>query len=119
MGPLKEQSQGPFLSTDQGRPGSAEIGDQGLAADRGHHWPILRGHSGGFAMRYLRRFIKRLASLAGRRRHDQRLQEEIEGHLSLQTEEYVRAGMTPAEAHRRAILKLGPVVAIRESYFAE
>ena len=70
-------------------------------------------------MKTLRRLFKRLANLAVRRRPDQRLQEEIEEHLSLQTEEYVRAGMTPAEAHRRAILKLGPVGAIRESYFAE
>src|SRR5205823_13978826 len=44
---------------------------------------------------------------------------EMREHLALQTEENIRAGMTPANARRQALLKFGPVDAIREGYHAE
>jgi len=53
------------------------------------------------------------------RRGDQRLREEIEQHLSMQTDENIRAGMPPAEARRQARLKLGGVETIREQFHAE
>jgi predicted permease len=53
------------------------------------------------------------------RRGDQRLREEMEQHLSLQTDENIRAGMPPAEARRQARLKLGGVETIREQFHAE
>jgi putative ABC transport system permease protein len=40
-------------------------------------------------------------------------------HLALQTEENLRAGMSPAEARRQAALKLGAAQAIREQHNAE
>jgi hypothetical protein len=40
-------------------------------------------------------------------------------HLALQTEENMRAGMSPAEARRQAALKLGAAQAIREQHHAE
>jgi predicted permease len=70
-------------------------------------------------MKFLKRFFKRLANVVARRRNDQRLKEEVEEHLALQSEEYVRAGLPPAEARRQAILKFGPVEAVREQHFAE
>ena len=70
-------------------------------------------------MRFLRRFLTRLSNLATRRRADQRLQDEIAEHLALQTEENLRAGMSPTEARRRAALKLGAAEAIRENQHAE
>ena len=70
-------------------------------------------------MKSLKRFFTRLANVAARQRNDQRLKEEVEEHLALQTEEYVRAGLPPAEARRQAILKFGPVEAVREQHFAE
>ncbi|HEX3985182.1 MAG TPA: permease prefix domain 1-containing protein [Acidobacteriaceae bacterium] len=65
-------------------------------------------------MRPLHRLGARIANLAFRRRGDDRLREELESHLALQTEENLRAGMPPAEARRQALLKLGAVEAIRE-----
>src|ERR1700720_1535564 len=50
--------------------------------------------SGGFAVKFLRRFFIRLSNFATGRGADQRLQEEIAGHLAFQTEENVRAGMS-------------------------
>jgi putative ABC transport system permease protein len=57
--------------------------------------------------------------LALGRRADQRLQDEIAEHLAFQTEENLRAGMSPAEARRQAALKLGAAGAIREQYHSE
>src|SRR5438270_10342969 len=70
-------------------------------------------------MRVLTRLFKRLLNLAVRRSGDRRLREEIESHLAIQTEENIRAGMSPAEARRHAHLRFGPVDSIREDYRAE
>jgi hypothetical protein len=70
-------------------------------------------------MRFLRRFLARLANFATRRQNDQRLREEMEEHLAQQTAENLRAGMLPAEARRQAVLKFGAVEAVREDYHAE
>ncbi len=43
----------------------------------------------------------------------------MESHIATQTEENIRAGMTPGEARRHARLKFGAVEAIREDYHAE
>jgi predicted permease len=66
----------------------------------------------------LRRFLARAANFATRR-DDQRLREEMEEHLSLQAREYVRAGMSPDEARRQAVLKFGAAEVVREKYHAE
>jgi putative ABC transport system permease protein len=70
-------------------------------------------------MRFLRRFFIRLSNFAAGRRADQRVREEMAEHLALQTEENLRAGMSPAEARRQAALKLGAAQAIREHHNAE
>ena len=70
-------------------------------------------------MRLLRRFLIRLSNLATARSADQRLREEVAEHLAFQTEENLRAGMSPAEARRQAALKLGAAEAIREYHHAE
>ena len=70
-------------------------------------------------MRFLRRFFERLRNFATRRVHDARLQEEIAEHLSLQTAENLRAGLSPAEARRLAHLKFGGVASVNEDYRSE
>jgi predicted permease len=70
-------------------------------------------------MKALRRLFSRVRNLTLKRQGEQRLREEIEEHLALQTEENMRAGMTPGEARRQAALKFGSAVAVRESYHAE
>jgi predicted permease len=70
-------------------------------------------------MKFFRRFFIRLSNFATGRRADQRLREEMAEHLALQTEENLRAGMSPAEARRQAALKLGAAQAIREQHNAE
>jgi hypothetical protein len=74
-------------------------------------------------MRILRRFLARVLNLGTTlgtgRAQDERLKEEIEGHIALQTEENVRAGLSPAEARRQAILKFGGMEGVKEEYRAE
>jgi predicted permease len=70
-------------------------------------------------MRFLRRFLIRLSNFATGRSADQRLREELAEHLAFQTEENLRAGMSPAEARRQAALKLGAAGAIRERHHDE
>jgi predicted permease len=67
-------------------------------------------------MKTLRCFFHRLRSLAKPGQHEERLRAEIEEHLALQTEENLRAGLSPAEARRRAVLQFGGVEGIKESY---
>ena len=70
-------------------------------------------------MKFIRRFFIRLSNFATGRRADQRLREEMMEHLTFQTDENLRAGMSPAEARRQAVLKLGAAAAIREDHHAE
>ena len=71
-------------------------------------------------MRWLRRFFARVGHLAGGRgARDERIEQEIEDYIALETEENVRAGLTPVEARRQAILKFGAVEKIKDEYRAE
>jgi len=70
-------------------------------------------------MKFLRRFFIRLANFITRRRADQRLRDEMFEHIAFQTEENIRAGMSPLEARRQAIIKLGAAQSIREQHHAE
>src|SRR5258708_25129735 len=67
-------------------------------------------------MKPLRRFFARLISWTEARRNEERLRAEIEDHLALQTAENVRAGLSPLEARRQAVLKFGAVESTKESY---
>jgi len=70
-------------------------------------------------MRFMRRFFTRLANFFTRGRDDERLKEEIAGHIALQTAENIRDGLSPAEARRQALLKFGAVESMTEDYRAE
>jgi predicted permease len=64
----------------------------------------------------IRRFLSRFAVSVSRRRDEARLREELEAHLEMQTNEYIRAGASPEDARRQARLKFGPTEAIKASY---
>jgi predicted permease len=70
-------------------------------------------------MRALRRFLTRLFNSAARQAQEERLREEIQEHIALQTEENLRAGLPPLEARRQAMLKFGGVELVKEDYRAE
>jgi len=70
-------------------------------------------------MRGLRRLKARIWNFAAGRQSSDRLREEMNEHIAMQTEENLRAGMAPAEARRQALLKWGAANAVREQYQAE
>ncbi|HYY98402.1 MAG TPA: ABC transporter permease [Pyrinomonadaceae bacterium] len=55
----------------------------------------------------LRALVVRLGGLSGRVRRDREMADELESHLRMQIDDNLRAGMSPAEARRRALVKLG------------
>jgi predicted permease len=67
-------------------------------------------------MKKLRQLARRLTSWARTGGDEERLRAEIEAHIALQTEDNLRAGLPPDEARRQALLKFGPVDAIKEDY---
>src|SRR3984957_6529159 len=119
MGRVRQQSPGPVLSHYRGRAKATADGNERLGANRSDHRALLQGQSGGFAVKFLRRFFIRVSNFAAGRSVDQRLREELAEHLAFQTEENLRAGMSPAAARREAVLKLGAAEAIREEHPAE
>jgi predicted permease len=70
-------------------------------------------------MKSLRRFFTRLFNTATRRAQEERLREEIAEHIALQTAENLRAGLSPVEARRQAMLKFGGVEAMKQDFRAE
>jgi predicted permease len=70
-------------------------------------------------MRGPTRFFTRVLNFTTRRRSEERLREEMESHLVAQTEENIRAGMTPEEGRRQAGVKFGSADAVRQDYDAE
>ena len=67
-------------------------------------------------MKLLRRAWHRFTgSLTGNRR-DSELAREFAAHVDLMTDENLRRGMPPEEAHRAAVLKFGAVESAKESY---
>jgi predicted permease len=67
-------------------------------------------------VRRLRAWFSRLGGLFGKQRHDRELAAEMESHLQLHIEDNLRAGMSPAQARREAIMKLGGVEQTKENY---
>ena len=56
------------------------------------------------------------SACSDRRRSERELSAEIESHLQLHIDDNIRAGMTPAEARRRAVIALGGVEGTKEAY---
>jgi putative ABC transport system permease protein len=66
-------------------------------------------------MRRLRSLLLRSAGLFATTRRDRDLAAELEAHLQLHADESIRAGMTPADARRHAVLKLGGMAQVQEA----
>jgi predicted permease len=67
-------------------------------------------------MRRLRAWFFRLGESFGRRQREQDLSAEMESHIQLHIEDNLRAGMSPAQARREAMMKLGGVEQTKENY---
>src|SRR5690242_14316936 len=67
-------------------------------------------------MRQLRAWFLRLAGVFRKERRERELSEEMESHLQLHIEDNLRAGMSPLEARRNGLIKLGGLEATKELY---
>lgn len=67
-------------------------------------------------MRTLCVWLHRLQGLVGTRRRERELAQELESHLQLHIDDNIRAGMSPEEARRAALVRFGPLEAIKEDY---
>ena len=67
-------------------------------------------------MKTLRAWFARVRGTFGSANAERELSAEIESHLQLHIDDNIRAGMTPAEARRRAVLALGGVDQTKERY---
>ena len=63
-----------------------------------------------------RRWIARAGGLFGSAAKDPELTAEIESHLQMNVDDNVLLGMSPEEARRQPVLKLGGVEAVKEAY---
>src|SRR5688572_22045483 len=67
-------------------------------------------------MRKLREFVQRFGGLFNKQRKDRELDDEIESHVQMHIEDNLRLGMTPEEARRQALIKLGGAESTKEAY---
>lgn len=67
-------------------------------------------------MRRLRSWFSRFGGMFDNARHERALSAELESHLQLHIEDNLRAGMSPEEARRHALVKLGGVEQTKENY---
>jgi hypothetical protein len=67
-------------------------------------------------MRKVRALFLRLAGLLDKQRKNRELDEEIESHLHMHIDDNLRSGMTPEEARRQALIKLGGIESTKEAY---
>ena len=62
------------------------------------------------------RLLQRLIALLRDRHHERELDQELEGHRAMLSDEYRRQGLSSAEADRAARLKLGATAPLREAH---
>jgi predicted permease len=67
-------------------------------------------------MSALRAWFWRVGGLFGKERRDRELADEMESHLQMHIEDNLRVGMSPEEARRQALLKLGGIEQTKERY---
>ena len=67
-------------------------------------------------MRKLRAWASRFKGLFSKAARERELADEIESHLEMHIDDNIRAGMSPQEARRVAVLKLGGVDQAKEAY---
>ena len=67
-------------------------------------------------MKSLRSLFQRFAALFSRKRADLDLDAEMQSHLAMHVDDNLRAGMTPEQARRQALMKLGGLEQTKELY---
>src|SRR5258708_4232204 len=69
-------------------------------------------------MRKIRALLLKMSGFFLRKRGDEEFSTELATHLQMHTDDNVRSGMSPQEARRQALIKLGGIAQTRELYRA-
>jgi len=67
-------------------------------------------------MRQLRAWLARFKGLFRKSERERELADELESHLQMHIDDNIRAGMSPREARRVAVMKLGGIDQAKEAY---
>ena len=70
----------------------------------------------GAGVKTLRAFMIRLAGMFSKQRREEDFAAEIESHVQMLIDDNLRAGMSPEEARRAALMKLGGVEQAKQAY---
>ncbi len=71
---------------------------------------------GAIVVRGIRVALLRLINMFRKEELDLELANELESHLQLHADENIRQGMTPEAARREALIKLGGIGELKETY---
>src|SRR5262249_35692925 len=115
MGPLRQQPQSQILQVDPRGQETAPARGSAMGTDHCHPGTLPGPRRGAF-VRGLRAWFLRLAGLFRQQRRDQEFAAELESHLQMHIDDNLRAGMSPAEARRQALIKLGGIEPSKELY---
>jgi putative ABC transport system permease protein len=85
-----------------------------MACDRRSHGRVPRAATES-PVRTIRTALSRVGGVFTGPRMDEDLREELESHVEMETAEYVRRGMDPTEARRRAMLASGGLTQAAEA----
>src|SRR5690242_11491646 len=85
-----------------------------MGPDHGHRGALLP--SGRNLVKALRRGVARLLGLLTRGRREREFEEELQSHVEMHTDEGIRAGLSPEEARRQALVTLGGAQQVRDAY---
>ncbi len=70
----------------------------------------------GRGVRHIRALLMRLGGLFGKARRDREFGRELESHLQMQMDDNLRAGMTPEETRRQALMRFNGIESVKEAY---
>src|SRR5262249_18957506 len=115
VGHIGQQSQGQVLQINARRPQTARPGNSEMGDNNRDPGALLRS-AGGVVInvRQLRGRLARVFGLFNRKRRERDFAEELESHLAMHIEDNLRAGMSPEEARRVALIKLGGMALTKE-----
>src|SRR5262245_40932358 len=118
MGRLGEQPPGALLFHHQAGPEAVGARSKELGADGDVHRSCTRRRPvGRINMAQFRTLVSRFSALFRRRELGQRIDEEIQFHLQMETEENIRRGMDPPDAQAAARSKVGNITYVTEEVY--
>src|ERR1044072_6366339 len=109
---FRKQSQGEVLQAHALGPQTTRTRSQRVESNYRNRRPVLRA-TGGAVMRKLRAWFLRFKGLFFK---NDDFADELESHLQMHIDDNIRTGMSPHEARRVAVMKLGGVDQTKEAY---